>query len=713
MNSALHDYCWPVSRLGEALVELSHERGLIKTPWLPVNPPVNLGKKDDALTDWMRSALKPLRLEVNTVDVSCEYLRESLLRVSPGLVRLPLEGEPCFLAIVKCRRNLISVIGPNSQHYNLPFAVILSAIQDHLEVPFRQAVESTMDSVSPTITRNERAAICDAMVREQLREIKVTGIWHLQLSPAAPFATQLRQAGLFKTFASLISIYTIQYVLGLVAWWIMGVALFEGRTNFGWMMAWGLVLLTSLPLLLVANWEQGLFAIGAGALLKRRLLFGALRLRPEEMREQGAGQLLGRVLESQALESLGMNAGFGAVFALIELLITAIVLALGAGGGVEVLLFIMWIALALFLSWGLWSKCIKWTRERLWLTYDLVEKMAGHRTRLMQQSGADWHIEEDASLKQYLDTSKNMDERAALMAAVLPQGWLVIGLAGLIPGFISGRASPGALAIGLGGVMLASGALQRVCAGFSAIAGASIAWAQVANLFYAAARPEVTASPYISGTPLIENHNGAKATVLEARHVSFSHQNRNQPVLDEIDLRIFSGDRILLEGASGGGKSTLAAILSGLRQPDSGALFLSGLDMKTLGSEAWRRKVAVAPQYHENYVLNGTVAFNLLMGRNWPPKPEDLMEAEAVCGELGLDQLLNRMPSGLSQIIGENGWQLSHGERSRLFIARALLQGSEVIILDESLGTLDSENLVKVLHSASARARCLLVIAHP
>jgi ATP-binding cassette subfamily B protein len=120
-----------------------------------------------------------------------------------------------------------------------------------------------------------------------------------------------------------------------------------------------------------------------------------------------------------------------------------------------------------------------------------------------------------------------------------------------------------------------------------------------------------------------------------------------------------------------------------------------------------------APQFHENHVLTETLAFNLLMGRAWPASGPDLEEAEAICRELGLGPLLDRMPAGLLQMVGDTGWQLSHGERSRLFIARALLQHADLVILDESFGALDPHNLADALACARRHARALLVIAHP
>src|SRR5262249_22060212 len=104
--------------------------------------------------------------------------------------------------------------------------------------------------------------------------------------------------------------------------------------------------------------------------------------------------------------------------------------------------------------------------------------------------------------------------------------------------------------------------------------------------------------------------------------------------------------------------------------------------------------------------------FTLLRGRRGPPQPEDLAAAEPLCRALDLGPLLDRMPAGLWEIVGETGWQLSHGERSRLYMARALLQGTAVLILDESFATLDPATLSRVQQCVVAHAPTLLVIAH-
>jgi ATP-binding cassette subfamily B protein len=107
------------------------------------------------------------------------------------------------------------------------------------------------------------------------------------------------------------------------------------------------------------------------------------------------------------------------------------------------------------------------------------------------------------------------------------------------------------------------------------------------------------------------------------------------------------------------------------------------------------------------------LAFNLLLGRRWPPQAEDLATAEVLCRELGLGALIDRMPNGLYEHIGETGWHLSHGERSRVYIARALLQRVSLTILDESFGSLDPHSMQVALRCALDHAPTLLVIAHP
>jgi ABC-type bacteriocin/lantibiotic exporter with double-glycine peptidase domain len=207
--------------------------------------------------------------------------------------------------------------------------------------------------------------------------------------------------------------------------------------------------------------------------------------------------------------------------------------------------------------------------------------------------------------------------------------------------------------------------------------------------------------------------NTAAAPLLDAIGVGYRYPGRSAPVLQDVHLALATGDRVLVEGASGGGKSTLAALLTGLKTPGTGALRLRGVDQRTIGLARWRRAIGGAPQFHDNYILGADLLFNLLMGRRWPPRMEDIAAAERVCRELGLGTLIGRMPAGLQQLVGETGWQLSHGERSRIFVARSLLQSLDVRVLDESFAALDPATLDEVLTAVLSRPEALIVIAHP
>jgi ATP-binding cassette subfamily B protein len=180
-----------------------------------------------------------------------------------------------------------------------------------------------------------------------------------------------------------------------------------------------------------------------------------------------------------------------------------------------------------------------------------------------------------------------------------------------------------------------------------------------------------------------------------------------------VALEIREGDRVLLGGASGAGKSTLAAILAAGRMVPGGLLLLRGLDPASWRRGAWRRRVVAVPQLHANHLFAESLAFNLLCGRRWPALAADVALAAEVCRDLGLGGLLDRLPRGLEERIGEAGWRLSDGEASRVCLARAVLQEPDLLIVDESLAALDPAGRLVVLEALERRRwLALVVIGH-
>lgn len=694
----LNNSVWPGSQLGEAVGALALKSRLIAGAAELPNPSNSRQRPGQ----WIEAAAERLGLEAEEVGALYGEVEQMISRAGPALLCVP--SDQSFLAVLGVKRGKVSLLTPDLTVRRIPLEALRLLLCSEHEEPLRAEVDELLlqAGVSGSRLPTARAAI----LRERLSQVWINNCWLLRLTPGAGFLKQLRQARLPGLLGALAGSYAFQFGLGLLAWWVLGRGLLGGQLDRGWLIAWGLLLVTAVPFRLLAVWAQGRFAIGAGSLLKKRLLFGALRLKPEEIRNEGVGQILGRVIESNAVESLTLSGGFLGLVALIELISAAIVLSIGAAGWLHVLSLAGWVALAVALGWLNFRRRRDWTKSRLEMTNDLIERMVGHRTRLAQEAPERWHDGEDQAVEGYLSQSATMD-RAATMQSIVARGWLFVALLALSPSFVAATAAPAALAVSLGGMLLAYRALAKLGASLSSLLSAAIAWQQVAPLLKAAARGEE------AGSMMAEDGLVETGAVVEAHDLTFRYRERGEPALRGCSLRIEAGDKLLLEGSSGGGKSTFASLLTGMRPPESGLLLSRGLDYQTLSASGWRRRVVSAPQFHENHVFTGTFAFNLLMGRNWPPSADEFAEAEKICRELGLGELVDRMPAGLLQMVGETGWQLSHGERSRMFLARALLQKAELVILDESFGALDPETLSRSMSTALDRAKTLLVIAHP
>lgn len=686
---------WPLARGAEGLELLARTAGLPVRSSTHATAAPGLGEREHLILD----AAAALELDVDTVDTTVGGVDAFLRTSGPAIVRV---GADSLLMLVACRGGSLRTVCPDHRVAWVSREVVRRAIVEPEAAPLRDETARLIEAAG--VAPAKRATVVRALVNERLRTRKVPVGWVIRIPHGASFRAQLVAAGARRRAAWVVALHALQYIVWVCAWWLLGTAALQGRFDPAWLAAWTLALFTLLPLQLGALWLQGTLAIRVGALFKQRLLAGALRLDPEEIRTDGAGRLLGRVIEAEAVESLALGGGVMAVLAAVELVIAGGVLALAAP--LLSALLVMWAAVAAALTFVYVRRRTDWVRLRVALTHDVIEKMLGHRTRAAQQPRDEWHHGEDETIERYVRASTVMDRAAVSLIGLVPRGWTLLGLCGLAPLFVSGAPAT-SLAIGLGGVLLAFRAFDRLTSGLWSLTGAAIAWRQTASVFAAAAR---SAGSTASTTPLGANRDGSQ---LEASDLRFTHAGRSDPVLRGCSLAIAPGDKVLLEGPSGGGKSTLASILSGLRSPQSGLLLLGGLDPQTLGLAAWRRRVVLVPQFHENHVVLGSVAFNALMGVDWPPSEGDFGRADALLRELGLGDTLDRMPSGLLQTVGETGWQLSHGERSRLYLARALLQNPDILILDESFAQLDPENMHRALTAVNARARSVLLIAHP
>lgn len=181
------------------------------------------------------------------------------------------------------------------------------------------------------------------------------------------------------------------------------------------------------------------------------------------------------------------------------------------------------------------------------------------------------------------------------------------------------------------------------------------------------------------------------------------------PVLRGFDLSVRPGERVSVVGPSGAGKSTLVALLSRLRDPDTGRVLIDGHDLRDLTMESVRNQVSIVLQDSVLFALS--VRENIALGSTEPVTDADIEDAARIAGA---HEFVTALPDGYDTVVGERGSTLSGGQRQRIAIARAAVRRAPIVILDEALTGLDAETegeVVAALRRLTA-GRTTFVISH-
>lgn len=684
---------WPASGLADALAALVERARLGVRSAVPAGP-----DEGAAVEAWLADAQARLGLEIVGVTAPGGELDEVLRRLGPALLRLP-EGR--WLAVLRGGAQ-VTAVAPGGVVRLRRAAVEDALLRDRLAPELAAARALVRELGLPAL--DERAL--RAFAAERLGEAGLTGCWLVRPSPAAALAVHARAIHAPLLLAVLLLARAAATAAMLLMWWLIGRDALAGAVDGAAVSRWAMCLLTVVPLRLIGVWAQGRLGLDAGGRFKEALLFGVLQLDRAAMRSRGVGQFMGMAMEGE-VSAAATETALVVLLSLVELAAAGVVLALGAGL-VHALLLVGWVAWTARLCRSYVAQALRWATLYRQVTHDLIERMAGYQTRLVQEREEGRHDEEDALLHAYLVCSQELDRRGLRIDGIARPGWLVLGVGALLPTLVTGEAAPAAVAVTLGGVLMAGQSLRQLVQGVVHMVDVVVSWDQTAPILAAGRRALDAEAPAAAPTP------DPDAPLLAFRGLTSRHVEDGREVLRGVGGTIRAGDRILLEGPSGGGKSTLAALLAGLRDPDAGELRLLGAPRETVPVARWRGRVVLVPQFHDNHVLTESLLFNLLMGRGWPPSAEDVRDAEEVCARLGLGPVLERMPQGLAQTVGDGGWVLSHGERSRVFLARALLQRDvALVVLDESFAALDPETLRLSCRGLLESAPTLLVIAHP
>lgn len=205
-----------------------------------------------------------------------------------------------------------------------------------------------------------------------------------------------------------------------------------------------------------------------------------------------------------------------------------------------------------------------------------------------------------------------------------------------------------------------------------------------------------------SGKQTVTKLNGN----IELSHVSFRYEDSMPDVLDDLSIKIRSGEYVAIVGETGCGKSTLVRILLGFEKPRKGAVYYDGKDISGLDLRSLRRHIGVVMQ--NGKLMMGSIFENITISAPWLKLSDAWEAAEAA----GLADDIREMPMGMQTVISEGQGGISGGQKQRLLIARAIAPKPKVLMFDEATSALDNLTQKKVTQALDSYKCTRIVIAH-
>ena len=281
-----------------------------------------------------------------------------------------------------------------------------------------------------------------------------------------------------------------------------------------------------------------------------------------------------------------------------------------------------------------------------------------------------------------------------------------------------------ALVISLGGYMVTAGAmglgtlttfilysqrlfepLRQLAERFTQIQGGLTAVERISELLEKKIEIYDHINPKAENKELLNSNKTALGEVL-FENVSFFYRE-DEPIINDLSFKIKPGDHVALVGPTGSGKTTLIRLLCRLYEPQKGNIYIDGQNIKSIPIDSLRKQLGVVLQ--DTFLFSGNVADNLRLDSSI-----DNQRLKDLCSDLGLDNLLRKLPNGLDTYIRERGGNLSSGERQLLSIARVAIRDPKILIMDEATAFMDPSTEATLQRDLDRllEKRTALVIAH-
>ncbi len=217
----------------------------------------------------------------------------------------------------------------------------------------------------------------------------------------------------------------------------------------------------------------------------------------------------------------------------------------------------------------------------------------------------------------------------------------------------------------------------------------------------------MSTEPSITDSPAVVDVREIKGEI-EFRDLTFTYPDDDEPVLNDINLRIQPGQTVAFVGNVGSGKSTLVSLVARLLDAAPGQVLIDGRPINTIPLQTLRSSIGYVPQ--ETFLFSQTLAANIAFG---DPRAS-VTDIERAALEAGLTEDIEQFPEKYATEVGERGITLSGGQKQRTTLARALIRHPRVLIMDDSLSAVDSHTEAKILSHLrrSTAGRTTLIVSH-